>query len=82
VAHQQAHELRLRALAIDDSIGELHTSIGTTFLYWKDEFDAAGTRLKRGVELSPRNAIGRRMYGAWLKIAGRCPRRWRRCARR
>ncbi len=72
-AHRQAHELRLRALAMDDSIGELHTSIGTTFLYWEDEFDAAGEELKRGAELSPRNAIGRRMYGAWLKIAGRLP---------
>ena len=72
-AHRQAHELRLRALAMDDTIGELHTSIGTTFLYWEDEFDAAGEELKRGAELSPRNAIGRRMYGAWLKIAGRLP---------
>ena len=72
-AHRQAHELRLRALAIDDSIGELHTSLGTTFLYWEDEFDVAGDELKQGAELSPRNALSRRIYGAWLKIAGRLP---------
>ena len=72
-AHRQAHELRLRALAMDDSIGELHTSLGTTFLYWEDEFEPRARSSSAGAELSPRNAIGRRMYGAWLKIAGRLP---------
>ncbi len=67
----KAHELRLKALAIDDSIGELHTALGYTFLYWEDDFDLAGVELRRGAELSPRNAVGRRIYGAWLKIAGR-----------
>ncbi len=72
-AMRQAHELRLRALAIDDSIGELHTSLGVTFLYWQDEFEIAGTELQRGAELAPRQAMSRRIYGAWLKIAGRLP---------
>jgi tetratricopeptide (TPR) repeat protein len=72
-AARQAHELRLRALAIDDSIGQLHTSLGVNFLYWEDEFELAGLELKRGVELSPAMAVGRRLYGAWLKIAGRLP---------
>ena len=47
--------------------------IGYTFLYWQDEFELAGAELKRGAELSPRHAVGRRIYGAWLKIAGRLP---------
>ena len=72
-AHRYSHELRLRALTIDDSIGELHTSLGTTFLYWEDEFDVAGSELRQGAELSPRNALSRRIHGAWLKIAGRLP---------
>ena len=72
-AQREAHEMRLRALAIDDTIGEVHTGIGYTFLYWEDEFELAGSELKKGAELSPRHAIGRRIYGAWLKIAGRLP---------
>jgi serine/threonine-protein kinase len=72
-AHRKAHEIRLRALAMDDSIGELHTSLGTTFLYWEDEFDTAGEELRRGAELSPRAAMSRRIYGAWLKIADQLP---------
>jgi tetratricopeptide (TPR) repeat protein len=70
-AQQESHEIRLRALALDDTIGEVHTGIGYTFLYWEDEFELAGAELRKGAELSPRNAIGRRIYGAWLKIAGR-----------
>ena len=70
-AQREAHELRLRALAIDDTIGELHSAIGYTFLYWEDEFELAGVELRKGAELSPRHAVGRRIYGAWLKIAGR-----------
>jgi tetratricopeptide (TPR) repeat protein len=70
-SERRAKELRLEALAEDDSIGELHTSIGVTFLYWEDEFEIAGTELQRGAELAPSYPEGRRLYGAWLKIAGR-----------
>jgi tetratricopeptide (TPR) repeat protein len=71
LAEQTAKEMLLKALAIDDSIGEVHTSLGVTFLYWDDEFELGGTELRRGAELSPEYAQGRRLYGAWLKIAGR-----------
>ena len=72
-AAREAHELRLRALAIDDDVGEVHTALGVTFLYWEDEFEVAGVELRRGAELSPRHPLGHRLYGAWLKIAGRLP---------
>ncbi len=72
-ATAKAQDLRYRALAIDDTLGEVHSSLGVTFLYWEDEFDLAGIELSRGVELSPHHALGRRIYGAWLKIAGRLP---------
>jgi tetratricopeptide (TPR) repeat protein len=67
----RARELRMRALAADDTVGEVHISIGTNFLYWQDDFETGGIELERGVELSPDNPEGRRLYGAWLKIAGR-----------
>jgi tetratricopeptide (TPR) repeat protein len=68
---RRSRELRLQALAEDDAIGEVHTSLGTTFLYWDDEFDIGGAELALGARLSPRNPESRRHYGAWLKIAGR-----------
>jgi tetratricopeptide (TPR) repeat protein len=67
----EALELRHRALALDDTIGSLHTGLGVNLLYWDDEFDLAGEELRRGAELSPDMAEARRFFGAWLKIAGR-----------
>jgi len=67
----KARELRMQALAADDTVGEVHISIGTNFLYWQDDFETGGIELERGVELSPDNPEGHRLYGAWLKIAGR-----------
>lgn len=70
-AFARARELRHRALALDDSIGALHTGLGINLLYWEDEFELAGEELRRGVELSPDVAESHRFRGAWLKIAGR-----------
>ena len=67
----RARDLRLEALAADDTVGDVHTSLGVTCLYWEDDFETAGMELKRGAELAPGRADGRRHFGAWLKIAGR-----------
>ena len=67
----RARELRLEALAADDTVGDVHTSLGAVCLYWEDDFETAGMELKRGAELSPGRADSRRHFGAWLKIAGR-----------
>jgi serine/threonine protein kinase/Tfp pilus assembly protein PilF len=70
-AFTQSQQLRHRALALDDSIGPVHSGLGVHLLYWEDEFDLAGEELRRAVELSPDVAESYRYYGSWLKIAGR-----------
>jgi len=70
-SERRARELRYQALAADDSIGQVHTSLGANFLYWEDQFELAGEELRRGAELAPGYPPGRRLYGNWLKIAGR-----------
>jgi serine/threonine protein kinase len=72
-SQERARELRMKALALDDTIGELHVSIGAHFLYWQDDFEAAGPELQRGAELCADVSEPHRIYGAWLKIAGRLP---------
>ena len=67
----KARELRLRALAIDDRLGAVHMALGTNFLYWEDDFEMAGSELALSVELDPDDPDAHRMYGAWLRIAGR-----------
>lgn len=67
----EVRELRMKALAADDTLGEIHIAMGTVFLYWEDDFEMAGSELAQGVELAPDDAEGHRIYGAWLRIAGR-----------
>ncbi|MGB7212382.1 MAG: serine/threonine-protein kinase [Gemmatimonadales bacterium] len=67
----EVRDLRMKALAADDTLGEIHVAMGTVFLYWEDDFEMAGSELAQGVELAPDDAEGHRIYGAWLRIAGR-----------
>ena len=70
-AIRRAKEMQLKAVALDDSIGEVHSSLGVTFLYWDDDVETAGQELRRAVELSPDEAMARRHMGSWNKIMGR-----------
>ncbi len=67
---ERARALRLRALAIDDTISELHSSLGVMALYWEDDFQRAGTHLRRAVELATFDGGAHRHYGCWLKMSG------------
>ena len=67
----EARALRYEALAVDDGVAEVHSSIGVTMLYWEDDFEGAGRELKRSRELGPDAGNIRRFYATWLKIAGR-----------
>ena len=70
-AFARAKELRMRALMIDDNVGEVHASLGYYLMFWEDDFEGAGVELARAVELAPSHAEGRRQLGNWLKMAGR-----------
>ena len=67
----EIRDLRMRALAADDSLGEVHFALGAMFLYWEDDFEMAGSELSLAVELAPESAEAHRIYGSWLRIAGR-----------
>ena len=69
IAEAQAY--RHQALAEDDDVAEVHSSIGVTMMYWDDDFEGAGKELKRARDLGPDISLVRRFYGSWLKIAGR-----------
>ena len=58
----EARALRLKALALDDSSGEVHLSLGFTFLYFEDDFEAAGIEIRRGVALLPDDGEAHRVY--------------------
>ncbi len=66
----QARAYAQRALEIDDSLGEAHTSLGYVNLNlwnWAD----AEKELKRGIELNPNYATAHKFYGNYLSDVGR-----------
>lgn len=60
-----------RALELDESIPEAHTSMG--YLHWSCELDLKATaqELHRALELSPNHAQSQHWYGLFLVNAGR-----------
>jgi TolB-like protein/Tfp pilus assembly protein PilF len=67
-AMARSRELALKALELDDTLAEAHTSLAwVTFLHeW--EWEAADQRFRRAIELNPRYATARQWY-AWLLVS-------------
>ncbi len=67
----QADSLYLKALAIDATNGMVHSALGVEFLYQQDDFESAAVAFERSAEFDPTDAMVRRQYGNYLKMAGR-----------
>jgi len=66
----QARVYAERALAIDDSLGEAHTSLGLVHsLQWN--WTDSAKEFRRGIELNPNYATGHQWYGRELLSLGR-----------
>ena len=66
----QARATALRALEIDDSLAEAHTSLGMVHMFlW--QFAEAEKEFKRGIELNPNYPTGHHWYGSYLIKIGR-----------
>jgi hypothetical protein len=78
-SQEQARELRMQALALDDTIGELHTAIGAQFLYWKTISKPPAPSSNVGPSCAPM----RPSHGGFMAHGSRspaaCPRRSRKC---
>ncbi len=59
-----------RALALDDSLAEAHTSLAYERL-WSWDFDASETEFRRAIDLNPNYAMAHFWYGARLAAEGR-----------
>jgi serine/threonine-protein kinase len=70
---QRAREQAERALALDDTLAEAHTSLGwVTFIHQWD-WPAAELHFRRAIELDPRYATARQWYSWYLAAQGRLP---------
>jgi serine/threonine-protein kinase len=69
----KAREEALKAIQIDSSAGEGHTSLGIIKMLYDWDWAGAEQQLRRGGELSPNSAYVRHWYGHYLELTGRLP---------
>ena len=70
-AYPLAKAAALKALEIDDALGEAYCSLGFTSLLYEYDFPAAEHFFKKAIELSPDYANAHDGYGFCLKAFGR-----------
>jgi tetratricopeptide (TPR) repeat protein len=70
-AFPTAKEFALKALEIDDTLAEAHTSLALIKTYYDWDRSGAERELKRAIELNPSYAIAHQWYGETLGIMGR-----------
>ena len=61
----------LRALQIDETVGEAHASLGFVRFWYEWDFKGAEAAFRRAIELSPNHATAHHWYGEFLVLMGR-----------
>jgi TolB-like protein/DNA-binding winged helix-turn-helix (wHTH) protein/Tfp pilus assembly protein PilF len=61
----------MKALALDDSLAEAHTSLAFVTLYYDRDWADAEREFRRAIELNPNYANGHHWYAEFLSLVGR-----------
>ena len=77
--YPMAEAAALKALEIDDTLGEAHTSLGFFRLLYDWNFTASEREFKRAIELTPGYANAHDGYGFYLKAMGQFEEAIREC---
>ena len=67
----KAKQSALKALKINGSLAEAHTSLAYTLAFYDWDWDGAEREFKRAIELNPNYATGHQWYGEFLAAMGR-----------
>lgn len=78
-AYPKAKAAALKALELDEALGEAHCSLGFFHLLYDWDFAAAERQYKRAIELSPNYANAHDGYGFYLKATGQHTEALREC---
>jgi eukaryotic-like serine/threonine-protein kinase len=70
-AYPKAKAAALKALALDDALGEAHCSLGFSYLLYDWNFAEAERQFRKAVELSPNYPNAHDGLGFYLKAVGR-----------
>jgi tetratricopeptide (TPR) repeat protein len=71
VAYPKAREYVLKALALDDTLADAHTTLGAIQFYADWDWIAPEKEFKRAIELNPSHAEAHQMYSVFLSTLGR-----------
>jgi TolB-like protein/DNA-binding winged helix-turn-helix (wHTH) protein/Tfp pilus assembly protein PilF len=61
----------LRALQLDDSLAEAHTSLAFVLMQYEWDWQGSEREFRRALELNPNYATAHQWYGLWLMARGR-----------
>jgi TolB-like protein/Flp pilus assembly protein TadD len=71
VAYPKAKEYALKALALDDTLADAHTTLGAIQFYADWDWSASEKEFKRAIDLNPSRAEAHQMYSIFLSTLGR-----------
>jgi TolB-like protein len=66
-----AKEAVMKALGLDDSLAEAHTSLAFVNLYYERDWKGAEREFRRAIDLNPNYANGHHWYAEFLSLVGR-----------
>jgi serine/threonine-protein kinase len=69
--HERAKEYARKALALDESLAEAHTSLAWSLFIYDWDWEAAGQEFRRAIELDPKYATAHQWHGFSLASRGR-----------
>jgi serine/threonine protein kinase/Tfp pilus assembly protein PilF len=72
-AYPKGKSAAVRAIQIDPTLGEAHTSLGKVLCWYEWDFDGASKALAEAVEHNPHYAEAHFVYGSTLPAVGRLP---------
>jgi len=67
----KARQFAIKALSLDETLAEPHTTLGLALLQFDYDFAGAEREYKRAIELNPNYATAHQWYGEMLTCAGR-----------
>jgi TolB-like protein/Tfp pilus assembly protein PilF len=67
----KAKAAALKALEIDDTLAEAHTSLAHPLYYYDRDWAGAERQYKRAIELNPRYSVAHHWYAVYLTVVGR-----------
>ena len=69
-AMPRVREAAQRALALDDSLAQAHTSLALVLVWYDWDFVAGEREFRRAISLNPNDSEGHRLYGNFLAATG------------